>query len=489
MSMATTLVERALRQRTISGRLAFETFLVIGGAIVVALMMAGLSRAVVTDSTEAHTALAVLAACTGAAAVALGQTAGKLSGNRRAEWVIPALALYSAVVVPSTALPTRPEPEALAVDASSVVTFTTIVLLLLAAIRPPERLGARFSWTAAIGTALLAVALDEVSETRSTGGVQLEFPVPVGAAIMVLWWSVSTAVVVAGYCTASAPLWRVGLGFGVIAAAHLLRSVWPQDLAENGLVFAALRLLGTVVVLLGVAQLLRRALSRVISERFSHQEDLRLAGIRVEQLTRDATRRDHELRNCLTGLSGLSTMLDRLEVGGPQADARSAVRSELARMSELLAADSAGSVVEIYDVARVVREITALWQAAGMRIDATVPSELVAVGRPASMAQALTNLLANCARYAPGSPVTVVARPTETAVAIQVSDHGPQAGAPMPAGSGIGLSLSRRLLEAEGGRLRILTSDHVGFTALVELTALPTVEQSSDVVARSAVGS
>lgn len=447
--------------------------MVIGVATAAGLLVAELSNTFTFDRDEAHMALAVLAACVGAAAVALGETAGRLTGNRRAEWVIPALALYCAVVVPSTVeLPDRADPEMAAVDASSLVTFAGIVVLLLAAIRPPERFGSGVGWATAGGTALLAVALDLVRDARTGGALHLLLPVPVGAAVLALWCSVSSAVVVAGYCARSAPLWRVGLGFGVIATAHLYRAVWPQALTENGLVFATLRLLGTVVVLLGMAQLLRRVLTRVITERFTHEEDLRLASIRAEQLTRDAAWRDHELRNCLTGLSGLTTMLDDLEVDEPRAEARSAVRSELDRMSALLTRDHAGPVVGVYDAGRVVRELVALWRVAGLRIEAVVAADLTAVGSARGLAQVLTNLLSNCARHAPGSPVTVAARRADAVVRIQISDKGPQGARPQPGGTGIGLSLSRRLLDAEGGRLRVMPSDRPGFTVVVELATM-----------------
>lgn len=463
--------------------------MVIVAATVAALVVAGLWKAVLADSDEAHTALAVLAACVGAAAVALGQTAGKLSGNRRAEWVIPALALYSAVIVPSTALlPSSPAGDVSSADVGNVVTFAVIVGLLLAAIRPPERFGARVSWAVAAGTAVLAVGLDDVMDARSAGAMHLEFPLPVGTAILILWCSVSTAVVVAGYRTRSAPLWRVGLGFSVIAIAHLYRAVWPQALAENGLVFVTLRLLGTIVVLFGVAQLLRRALNRVTSERFSHQEDMRLAGLRATELTRDAEQRDHELRNCLTALSGLTTMLDDLDIDEPRAEARSAALSELDRMSGLLAHEPPDAPVEVYDAARIVRELVALWRVAGLRIEATVPTELAIVGRVSTLAQVLTNLLANCARHAPGSPVAVVARRVEEAVHVQVSDTGPRGPATSaPPGKGIGLALSRKLLEAEGGWLHLPPGDRRGFTVVIELATFPLQWRPTDVTTSSAV--
>jgi two-component system OmpR family sensor kinase len=89
-----------------------------------------------------------------------------------------------------------------------------------------------------------------------------------------------------------------------------------------------------------------------------------------------------------------------------------------------------------------------------------------AVGSPVVLAQVMANLLANCARHAPGSLVSVSARRRGRRIVIAVRDSGPASTRPgsrswngvhPPAyrRQGLGLYLSGRLLSSEGGELRI----------------------------------
>jgi len=104
---------------------------------------------------------------------------------------------------------------------------------------------------------------------------------------------------------------------------------------------------------------------------------------------------------------------------------------------------------------------------------------LRAFGRPDRMAFALNNLLANCSRYAPSSPVTVSARrvhrPGSDAIEVCVADEGPglspdelthlgtrgwRAAAHLEVpGSGLGLYQCAELLAADGGSLRCRLAD------------------------------
>lgn len=354
------------------------------GATFVGLLAAAVSVSTLIDRAAAHLVLSLLAAGVGAAAVGLGQTAGRMAGNRRADWLIPAFALYSAVIVPGTAL--LPE-DAASINVGMLTAFMMIVVLLLAGIRPPARSGSRIGWVLAGAGATLALVLNGTVIVVPQMGSALASPLPVSIGVLAVWCSVSTAVVVAGFRAASPPLWRLGLGFGSIATAHLYRVSRPESFGEPSLVFAALRLLGVVVVLFGMAQLLRRALEMVLSERFSHQEDLRLAALQVERLTRDVAERDHELRNCLTGLTGMTKMLAVLEVDEPRGNARSAALSELGRMSELLDRSGDGSSCGVYDAALVVRELAALWKLAGLDLEVVTPAELTVIGRASTLAQ------------------------------------------------------------------------------------------------------
>jgi two-component system, OmpR family, sensor kinase len=492
---------RLRRQRTAAGRLTFEGVLVVAGAAGVGLVSGVVSSRIAIAREQVIDVLALLATGAGAAAVGLGQTAGRLVGNRRAAWLLPALALYCAVVVPGPMLMADGAEASALPRPGMVVACVAIVVLLGAAIRPPGRSSPRVGWIWAAVWASVALFLDLTAAAHPMSLPATATPLVMNVIVLVGWMSVSTAVVVAGYRVRSAPLWRLGLGFGVIAVAHLYRVVRPQPLVEPSLVFGALRVLGVVVVLFGMAQLLRRALTLVIDERFAHQEDLRLATLQADELIRTAAERDHELRNGLSGLSGMTQLLGDGGADERGRRAREAVVHELERMRRMLDGGRDHSVaVTIFDAAPVVRELVALWTVAGLSVEATVPSDLTVLGRPATLAQVLTNLLTNCSRHAPGGHVQVVARSGEQFVAVQVRDSGPASGSvpvPRAAGRGFGLQISRRLLEAEGGGLRAAPRepDGTGFTATIAFraapsaAAVPTVSRGDAPAAAPAVAS
>jgi two-component system OmpR family sensor kinase len=77
-----------------------------------------------------------------------------------------------------------------------------------------------------------------------------------------------------------------------------------------------------------------------------------------------------------------------------------------------------------------------------------------------TLAQVLTNLLANCARHAPGAEIHVSARPTADACVVEVTDAGPGLlvlqGETATTGSGLGLELSTRLVHDFGGTLQLM---------------------------------
>lgn len=427
---------------------------------------------------EVHIALALLAAAVGTAASAFGHTAGRMLGNRRAAWLIPALALYSVDVVPDTALVDGYGEELSRPSLGLLVDCLVIAVLLVIAIRPPGRLGAGTAWTLAVVGGLTGLAIEETGRRIPSAASELSSPAALNMAVLLSWCLISTAVVVAGYRAASPALWRVGLGFGVVAAAHVFRVVDVQ--ADGSVAFSVLRLFGVVVVMLGMAQLLRRTINIVLAERFAPEEELRIAGLDAERTVIAERERQHELLNGLAGLAGLAHLLGAGRDDEQARRARSAAVAELRRLTELVDRQHRPETPCLYSADEILNNLVVLWRAKGIDVEATVPYGLMAVGQPSVLSQAVTNLLANCARHAPGSPVRIVASVLAENVVIEVRDEGPgpsggEESRSDTAGDGIGLQVSRRLLREEGGDLRVHRPDprRPGFTVSIQLVAGP----------------
>jgi hypothetical protein len=219
MSFYVRLAERVPAQHTTAGRLAVESALVcIGVAAVVLCVDIGVAPLQIGRD-DLHVVLALLAAAVGTAAVGFGHTAGRMAGNRRAAWLIPALALYSMDVVPDTAFPVVHAAGLAAPSLGLLVDCATIAVLLVAALRPPGRAGAGWPWAIAVAGALVGFSLDGVGGPEAGLGPDVSAPLGANLAVLLGWCVVSSAVVVTGFWTASPPLWRVGLGFGVVASS------------------------------------------------------------------------------------------------------------------------------------------------------------------------------------------------------------------------------------------------------------------------------
>jgi two-component system OmpR family sensor kinase len=268
----------------------------------------------------------------------------------------------------------------------------------------------------------------------------------------------------------------------VVAIAHALRIDSGTPGVALGVTFCAVRLLGMLLLLAGTLQLAREALGRVQAIEAEQREALEAArgGLRR------AAERDHEVRNGLAGLAGAATIYTATP---DEARAlRGAVASELARLEALLRPGH-GEVGDrhSFPVEPVLAEQVALRRCAGMDIRLDVDRDLRAVGTPSTLAQVMSNILANCARHAPGSPVRVQSICPGEKVVIRVCDFGP--GVPHGSeravfgmgvrgarskGQGLGLHITQRLLHSEGGSVRIeprQTRSGGGCTVVLELPA------------------
>jgi two-component system sensor histidine kinase KdpD len=125
----------------------------------------------------------------------------------------------------------------------------------------------------------------------------------------------------------------------------------------------------------------------------------------------------------------------------------------------------------------------------GQPIEVDIPDDLPAVlVDPVRLDQVLTNLLDNARRYAVDKPVTVQGRAVDGRVELRVVDHGPgipeaerervfdqfyrlrRNGRTPPDGTGMGLAISRGIVEALGGTIRVEGTPGGGATFVVSLT-------------------
>jgi two-component system sensor histidine kinase KdpD len=131
-------------------------------------------------------------------------------------------------------------------------------------------------------------------------------------------------------------------------------------------------------------------------------------------------------------------------------------------------------------------------------IGVDLPDDLPAVlVDPVRLDQVLTNLLDNARRYAGDEPVTVEGRAVDGRVELRVVDHGPgipeaerervfgqfyrlrRNGRTPPDGTGMGLAISKGIIEALGGTIRVEATPGGGATFVVSLT--PEVPRPSPV--------
>jgi signal transduction histidine kinase len=180
----------------------------------------------------------------------------------------------------------------------------------------------------------------------------------------------------------------------------------------------------------------------------------------------------HQLRTPLTALrlrleelattSGAAESHDEIERALEQTDRMERTISEL-----LAASRGAGRDVRELALDELVREHAAAWRQifakSGRRLTVSAPQRVLAVASAGAIGQALDVLLENALRHGAGTVVLALeGLPAEAR--ISVSDDGPgipedartaifERGSSLTGGTGVGLSLARALVEADGARL------------------------------------
>jgi len=279
-----------------------------------------------------------------------------------------------------------------------------------------------------------------------------------------------------------------GLAMAGVAVAIALANLVARRLARP------LSELAATSVRLGGGDFSARAGSYDIPEADEVALALNTTARRLEELVEAersfSSNASHQLRTPLTAL--------RIHVEELAASADDAVRreAELAlaeadrldrTIAELLAFARRGRAgpPEPVDVTALLHERARTWSAlfepAGRRALVVCRTRCTAVASPAALSHALDVLVENSARHGRGT-TTVTARTSQCYVEIVVTDEGE--GVPagderrifdrhtsLNGGTGVGLSLAQRLIEADGGRLELVRARPPSFRVLLPAPA------------------
>lgn len=458
------MTQGVARRRVVrwSSRLLIDVVIVAALCVVVGVLLRAETVLAALPGQATFEILTLGAAAVGAGSAILAVVASRLVGDPRLAWIASALVLYCVVVLPWTTVATGDLD--ISHRASRLVAYVTALVLLLASIRPPRTLGSWGGWAVMIVGGLCALAALDLPDSAPLRGL-VEGPL-LTVVVLVGWSAVAVAFAVEGICRQCTPWLRLGLGLIVLAVAQLHRVATGLPSSTTNLVFAALRLVGLVVVLVGVGQIVQRVMATQRSEHWQQQEELTVAALHMERASELAAERSHELRNGLAGLAGITHLLSA-DGGEDHERLKHAVLAELGRLHRIVDGDApAPPIDDDYLVEQVLDGLVMLREGTPT-LD--VEAGLWARGSSAVLAQVVTNLLANCDRHAPGAAVHVGARQAGADVVVEVRDEGPglPAGLDTEAvldrgvrnesagGSGLGLYICGELLAREGGTLRL----------------------------------
>ena len=195
----------------------------------------------------------------------------------------------------------------------------------------------------------------------------------------------------------------------------------------------------------------------------------------------------HEVRSPVAALSALAEAARGTPAEGTQRPELVRLALAASRAVERIVVDIAVDSVcpEPVDIAALARDVIGTFSVRGANVVGKgVDGSIVADADPVRLRQVLDNLVANALTHASArGPVIVHVTTSRDSIAVAVSDNGSgipledlarifELGVrldPQTAGSGLGLALSRAIVDAHGGALEVASTPGVGSTFTVVL--------------------
>lgn len=206
----------------------------------------------------------------------------------------------------------------------------------------------------------------------------------------------------------------------------------------------------------------------------------------------------HEVRSPVAALAALAESAAGSPGGGSDLPELLRLAVAACRALERLVLDvSVVSVrLERLDLSGLVRDAVAAVVGRGVDVGRRVDDGLVVDGDAVRLRQAIDNLLGNAVSHGGGAGVAIHAGEADGGVRITISDAGPgipedererifEIGARLtadPAGSGLGLPLTRAIVESHGGSLVVAAAPEGGATFVI---SLPSPARHPDTAASS----
>ncbi len=244
-------------------------------------------------------------------------------------------------------------------------------------------------------------------------------------------------------------------------------------------------------------------------------KDLRRRDARIKSFLEEFTRANklatlgemafsiaHEIKNPLIAIQGFAKRIERASDMSQVASYAKVIDQEAGRLSDVLAklldfARMEEPRKELVNLDTLVDDTVLFMEHHLTRFKQVTLSVDKEEGLPPvaiekiHIQQALTNLVMNAAQAMPdGGIITIRTQKTENEVSLSVSDEGPGIDKENTErifepffttkkkgeGTGLGLSLTRRLVEANGGRIEVQSRPGKGCTFTISLPSLPGTE-------------